>query len=640
MAIFRPSCRVRLQLRLDEVNDVERLRAGLENGEGFTSPSLASSAGPSDALAKNQAARQGVQAMRATIPKPELEKQLAALDVERSKIQRKAYGGDAAQRPENLEKRPPDNRTLDLDLMPDECSINRSNLKDCATCEVKMKWRDVPIDPRVVRSALLIATIGAVSADDWAAGIQGQRRAIDGSLLSVVNRTPGQELQFTSSSRFVGFADEWSAEFTDDGDTITITGRDVSCLMRDQQLETEHGINLELPIAEGVRELLNRFPMTRGMQVVYGLPRDPNDPLNQISEEPLGPVPAASSEKNGPIPPNNSRTKAGKPRRPVRVKKGDERESVYDHITKVLQKLALVPVMRGFTLYLLEPRTLFADPSRRRKMVWGKNLKTLSFSRRLGGVKCETIEMRSPNPVLGRTLWARYPVFAGQPASGLLGQGGSPQPTKTRQVIVGPTGAVEETILVQYVRGVTDLKLLEKIAHNVFEEIGRQEIEGSISTDEVDSFESLVEADLLDLQPGDPMEILVAKPNRLEQSGSDSGIASINPFANDPPVKSISNELQRLSSYSIAQRKQYLKGLGFSDAAAERLAEIQEQARLTSIFRIGHVNLKFTVDDGIEIDSDFHNYIYVREDPEAEQKPRQSPNTLSGAAAAASRVSK
>lgn len=640
MSVFRPSCRVRLQLRLDELNDVERLRAGLENAEGFTSPSIVAASGPADALAKNQQARTQVQKIRTTIPKPELEKQLAILNAERTKIQRKAYGGDAAQKPENLEKRPPDNRTLDLDLMPDECNINRSNLKDASTVEVRMKWRDVPIDPRVVRSALVIATIGAVSADDWEAGMRGQRRAADGSLLSVINRVPGQELQFTSSSRFVGFVDEWNAEFTDDGDSITITGRDVSSLMRDQQLETAHGINLELPIAEGVRELLNRFPMTRGMQVVYGLPRDPNDPLNQLSEEPLGPVPKLSEEKNGPVPPHNALTKNGKPRRPVRVKKSDEQESVYDHITKVLQKLALVPVMRGFTLYLLEPRTLFADPSRRRKMVWGKNLKTLSFSRRLGGLKCETIEMRSPNPVLGRTLWARYPVFAGQPASGLLGQGGSPQPSKTRQVVVGPTGAVEETILVQYVRGVTDLKLLEKVAHNVFEEIGRQEIEGSISTDEVDSFGSLVEADLLDLQPGDPMEILVAKPNATEQAASDDGIASINPFANDPPVNSISNELQRISALSIAQRKEYLTGLGFSDTAAERLAEIQEQARLTNIFRIGHVNIKFTADDGIEIDADFHNYIYVREDPEAETKPRQSPTTLSGAAAAASQVSK
>ena len=639
MAIFRPSCRVRLQLRLDELNDVERLRAGLENDAAFSSPSLVASTGPSDALAKNQQSRQQVQTMRAVVPKPQLQAQLAELDAERTKIQRAAYGGDTAQRPENLERKPPDNRTLDLDLLPDECNINRSNLKDCSTVELKMRWRDVPIDPRVVRSALIIAVMGAVPADEWARGIEGQRRS-DGSLLSVINREPGQEMRFTSTSRFVGFADEWTAEFSDDGDTITITGRDVSSLMRDQQLEAEHGINLELPIVLGVKELLDRFPMTRGMQVVYGLPRDPNDPLNQISEEPLGPVPADSTEKNGPVPGGLGRLKNGKPRRPPRTKKSDERESLWDHITKVIQRLALVPVMRGFTLYLLEPRTLFSDPARRRKMVWGKNLKNLSFSRRLGGVKCETIEMRSPDPTTGRTLWARYPVFSGNAASGLLGKGGSPQPTKTRQVVVGPTGAAEETILVQYVRGVRDQKQLEKIARNVFEEIGRQEIEGSLETDEVSSFDSLVEADLLDLWPGDPMEILVAKPNKLEQSNADSGIASINPFAHEPPVNSISNELQRLTALSVAQRKEYLKGLGFSDSAAQRLAEVQEQARLTSVFRIGHVNLKYTTSDGIEIDADFHNYIYVREDPEAENKPRQSPTTLSGAAAAASQVSK
>lgn len=632
---------MRLQLRLDEVNDVERLRAGLETSDqAISAPSIGATAGPEAALKSNQEARAQVQAMRVSLPPPELQRELARLDAERAKIQRKAYGGDKTQKPESLEKKPPDHRTLDLDLMPDECNISRANLKDASTFDVIMKWRDVPIDPRVVRSALLIGVIGAVSADDWAAGIQGQARREDGSLRSVINREPGQELRFTSSSRIVGFVDEWSAKFSDDGDTIQLTGRDCSSLMRDQQLETEHGIDLELPIALGVTELLNRFPMTRGMKVVYGLPRDPNDPLNQISEEPLGPVPANSSEKNGPIPGGNGRTENGKPRKPPRAKKSDDRESVWDHITKVLQRLALVPVMRGFTLYLFEPRTLFQDPSRRRKMVWGKNLKGLSFSRRLGGVKCQTIEVRSPNPAIGRTLWARYPVFAGQPASGLLGQGGSPQPSKTRQVVVGPTGAVEEQILVQYVRGVSDLKQLENVAHNVFEEIGRQEIEGAFETDDVDSFGSLVEADLLDLQPGDPMEILVAKANRLEESNADPGIAGINPFASDVPVNSISNELQRLTNLSVAQRKEYLKELGFSDAAAQRLAEVQENARLTTVFRIGHVNIHYTADDGIEIDADFHNYIYVREDAKAEQQPRQSPTTLSGAAAAASQVSK
>ena len=164
-------------------------------------------------------------------------------------------------------------------------------------------------------------------------------------------------------------------------------------------------------------------------------------------------------------------------------------------------------------------------------------------------------------------------------------------------------------------------------------------IEGSIETDEVESFDSVVEADLLDLWPGDPMEVLVAKPTSIDQPQPDAGIGGINPLASDPPPANLSSELQRLNALSVAERKRYLEGLGFSESAAQRLAEVQEQARLTSIFRIGHVNLKYSTEDGIEIDADFHNYIYVREDPEAEQKPRQQPATLSGAASAASQVS-
>ena len=630
---------MRLQLRLDEGNDVARLRSGLERGGGFKAPSLGATAGPSAALAANADARAQLNQQRVVIPKPKLEQELARLDAERAAIQRKAFGGSEAQRPESLEKKPPDNRTLDLDLLPSTCNVSRCNLKDSDTVDLTIDWRDVPIDPRVVRSALVIAVVGAVPADEWEAGMRGERRP-DGSLRSVVERQPGQELRFTSSSRFVGFVDEWTCSFSDDGDTISMTGRDVSALLRDQQLEAEHGIDLELPISLGVKELLDRFPMTRGMQVVYGLPRDPNDPMNMITEEPFGPVPANSTEKNGPVPGAGKLGKGkGKGKMRARTKKSDERESLWDHVMKVLQRLALIPVVRGFTLYILEPRTLFADPRRRRKMVWGQNLKALSFSRKMGGVKCQTIEMRSPDPIQGRTLWARYPVFEGQPASGLLGKGGSPQPTKTRSVVVGPTGAADDAILVQYVAGVRDQKRLENIARNVFEEIGRQEIEGSIETDEIESFDSVVEADLLDLWPGDPMEVLVAKPTSIDQPQPDAGIGGLNPFASDPPPANLSSELQRLNALSVAERARYLQGLGFSDAAAQRLAEVQEQARLTSIFRIGHVNLKYSTEDGIEIDADFHNYIYVREDPEAEQQPRQQPSTLSGAASAASKVS-
>lgn len=615
MPIYRPSCRVRVQLRLDELDDTQGVQAKLERGAG--SPSVGATAPttaiPDTTVAENRNALAALNQNRANVSPPEYRRELSRLHQERGELMRRATGGAGTgtqEAPISLREDDSDEKNVIFDFLPRDALIGRNGLHDASTIDLTLDYRDLPIDPRAVRACLVGVVIGTVSADDYAAGMLEQRRRPDGSLLSVVSRTPGQENWLKSSTRFVGFVDNWYTEHTDDGDVVRLSGRDVSALLRDQKMPEGQSIDMTKPIIAGIRELVDKPVMTRGMRVVYGTPFQADGSVFVFDED--GPVPAASGEL-GPVPADSvGRTRKGRKGQAVRsTRRSDHEESMWDHIVKTVVNLGLVPVLRGFTLYILEPRTFGLNETfGRRKMVWGANLSSVTFERKLGGVRSPTIEIRCADPAIGRTRWARYPVLDGEPSSGILGKEGSPQPVQSRANKISPNGQSQEEVQVEIVRGVTDLEALERIAANSYEMISRQELHGSFETDDLESFDTTEEADLLDLQPGNPIEILVARPESQR--------------ASDAPSTSSDNEttLQKLNGMSSGARAAYLRSLGFAEKVAQRLAAAQERVRLLPLFRTKNANIAFSVDEGVRISVDFENYVVVREDTDTRRIPK------------------
>lgn len=622
MGFYRPSCRVRLQLRIDEMADTAKLEGGLElnppTGPSFGTGLPATQQGARQGLEQNLQKRELLEQKRGTIPSDQYDREKAQLNREREQLQgvRSLTAGQRVPDFIDPDKGAQDGLTVIFDVLPQAVTVERNAMKDADTAKLTLDFRDVPIDPRIVRACFVSVALGAVSADEYEAGMAGRRRE-DGSLRSLVQREPGQELRLDSTTRFTGFVDEWETRFTEDGDTVELRCRDVSAVLRDQRFYAQDGraqsIDLNQPIADGVQQLVNQFPSTRGIQVVFGTPTDPADPLNVLTPD-FGPTPSG-------IMPRLRRSKKGKV---ARATAKVSNQSVWDHLTDVVLRLGLVPVLRGFTLYLLEPRVLFADLTGSRRMVWGRNVKTLRFARKLGGAKSDTIEVRSPDPTIGRTRWARYPVLKGEPSSGILGQPGSPQPTTTRASNIGPTGKADETVRVMSVPAVSDLATLERVAENVFNEIGRQEIEGELETDDLDSFESPEELDLLRLLPGEPVQVLVASP--IESAGPLSPAVA-------KETRSSSN-LQELQAQSVAARTDYLTGLGLNRQTAERLAVAQEKVRLVSTFRASRVSLMWDVEDGVSVGIQFYNFIVVREAPKDALGNREQPGIDAKATAA------
>lgn len=575
MPIFRPSCQVRLQLYLDEGAKLVQPKVP-QKSAGF---GLMSSV--SGALEKNLADRAALGAIKGTLSLPEFEKTKRQLDLERDALEAMDTGPKQSF-PNGVDPKlsAADNMVI-FTAIPIMATVSRAPTKDADTAQIIFAFRDVPIDPRCMRSAFVAITLGTVERDDYVDGmVKGKRRGSDGSPLSLVKHEEGQEKLLHSSTRFVGYVATWECSFEEGGDTITLNCIDMSCVMRQQKLLGHH-IDLLLPIEVGVQRLIDEFVTSKGVKVVLGTP------LGDDVQKPTGNLIPADAI------PKPLKTKRGKV---AQSKQKSEEMTVWDHIADNVFKLGLTPIMRHFTLYLVESRLLFRDLLHSVRMVYGSNVQHLKITRKMEGITTDTIEVRCPDRSIGRVMWARYPVLNGEPTSGILGKPGSPQPTVSRATKITPNGTGHEQVRVLNIRGIASLAALEKIAEATFNEMGRQEIFGTFGTHEIDSFESKVEGDLLDLQSGDAVAVLIAQQNEKR-------------------VETGANTLQELQAMSVAARQKYLEGLGIATKQAEKLALAQEQAQLQSVFRCGMVTIRWTVDDGVSVESDFYNFIVVREDP-------------------------
>jgi len=584
---FAPSCSVKLTLRLEEFADTGDLNELLPSPDFDTvlpdpfhelPPRSSEPAGDdsqASQLRENQQRITALRRQRDELPADQFDTQLSQLQAERQIIMDSSRQAedDEGTAPPSVAGSPPDDLTVVGQILPRSATIERNGLATCDTASIAINYTDAPIDPRIIRAAHVEILLGVVSAQNHEDGIERGETRADGSLVSVVGRQDSGLL--LGATRFVGFVDTWGGSYAEGGDTLTMECRDMSSSIRDTRLVPGESIDLTQPITEGVSRFLDRIgPMTRGISVIYEGEGDPPTP--------------------GDLMPPSRRPRRGRVAR--RGRSGGERMSAWDHITDVVRGIGLLPVMVGWVLKLIEPRTLYGTESARR-MVYGRNISELTFKRNLQGVKVPTIEVRSYDPDQGRTLWARYPTPTGQPSSGVLGVGQQPRPRRANRV--PPSGATpDDEIRVMSVEGVTDQDTLVRVARSSFEQLGKQELEGSFSTSDAWSYEmEPEEADLLKIDAGDPVELLIAQHEAQDDD------------------QATGTTLGRITAQERLRRRDYLVGLGWDRLVAERLARLQDATGFQTVFRTQLASLAFDVDSGIKVDVDFINYITVREEP-------------------------
>ncbi len=610
MTIFYPSARIQLAIRVEEFADDGSLVSRLEDEAGLpeTSTEAASApstdaAGPADrAVLEEQLA--SVESSIATIEEDpgvvvtgDPEAALVRLRAQREQLLSQlgvgAAGSAPVDAPPLIDGPSPDNRQVFGTIVPVSVQIERNGIRTADTASVVINYTDAPFDPRLIRAAAIEITLGVVSPEDYAAGMAGERRE-DGSLRSLVPRSTtlaGPESRSAQTTRFVGWVDTWQITFDEsEGDTISLECRDLSAIFFDTPLATGSGIDLTVPIDQGVSDFLNTYNQTRGIRVVYGRPGsvDPG----------IAPTPASSA-------PTTTRSRRGRALRQRRS--GDAQQNLWDHITEACARVGLVPIIYDYELHICEPRTFYVGSDVPRSMVYGRNLKHLEFTRKLGGNRVPTIEVRCFQPASGRTAWARWPCSEGAPRFGEIGINDPPRtPRRPNEPSVSGHNPTER-IQTYSVRGVEDGETLLRVARNLFEQIGRQEIEGNFETDDISSWESADPADILNLDNGDGVELLVSGSGSVEDA---TGLTTA-----------------QIASLTREARADYYRRLGWPTATAEAFARLQDATANQTIFRAQNVRLQWDAEQGFGAVVDFINFVEVREERTA--VPEASPEYIS-----------
>lgn len=598
MPIYRPSARVKLVIRLEEGTNTEALRANLPATAGapvggaktFSAREFEIASTPQEARAqldRIQQTLENLQRLRSELPADELLYEESDLMRQRDRLQDIAAPG--ASLPESLGGAPPDNLVVLGTILPQSFRVERNGLRVADTANIVLDWRDAPFDPRTIRSVGVEIIYGVIPQEDYAAGMAGQERT-DGTRLSVVRRTDITQPPPEGADRFVGFADSWGVSFKG-ADTITIDCRDLTGLLLDTPVSAANPINLDVPIDQGVRELLDRYPATRGMKVVYGAP----------GERSSAPTPGRAI-------PVSARPRRGRQGGAQRAREGDTETNIWDMVTEVCTTLGLVPLIVDEVLQLVLPRTFYAGRDTTRAMIYGRNLSELNIDRKLGGVKVPTVEIRSYDPDIGRTRWARFPVPGNAPRAGIFGDSDPPLPVRANDV--PPSGNVPDDKVMTYtLNGITNPETLANAAESIFHQVGRQEMEGNFATKDVWSWEQYEDgsgaglrprpvdaADLLRVRSGDPIEIVIAA---FERGGAEPGEEPFN--------------AGELAAMSGSARANFLRSLGWSQEAAERFSRIHDELAMQTVFRTGNVRIEFDGQQGFRIAADFINFLEIRE---------------------------
>ena len=487
-----------------------------------------------------------------------------------------------------------------IGIVPRSASVTIPGYRQAGTFNIELAFRDLPLDPRVIRAMAVDIHLDAVAAQDFGDGMT--------SNFDAATRRPS--IIGTSEDNILlrGLADTVVVEYGDRETVVRIDGRDLRGMLLDTSVPAKilACIDVNKPIDEVVRHIVQKLHPQGG-----GVPVDVD-----ASEWPGGQVPSPATLSDV--------TRAnldalGQSLRP-NAKGEVQQVNFWDLITTYCFLVGGVPHFVGPRLRIRPAKTLFdarrqeqagfkGDPDTPfsggqprnvqppfsktpeqfnfRRVVFGRDIKSLSFERKLAGVKVPVIECVS------------YDTGGGVRGEGRLLKVQFPPSTEeaARTTGVAPSGKTAQTDVLRIdVPGVTSKDRLETIAENLYHEIGRQELGGSVETKNLASFGGdNRDPDLVRLRPGDPVEI------RVDASG-------LGVFP--PPISELTNAEGRSPEQQI---KEVAERIGDENLARVLVAQSRGEVNaLQRVFRVANVKFDWSKDTGIGIAFDFQNFVEAR----------------------------
>lgn len=510
-------------------------------------------------------------------------------------------------------------KILDIQPLMSDRTVNGHRLAD--ELNLKVSWKDVPFDVRIIRAILVLHFEGTVPARNFERGQRSRGFIDDGGYLVSARR---------SNLKFIGFVDQISDTHSASDDVINMKCRDLTSVLLDTKLPklTRKTIQGGQNIVEVINNLLNTLQFTAGEFIRGPVVRPEGTVLPTLDRKRYDKLKTTAASRN-------AAADAGNDAQPHIVrnstKGGNSGESYWDAITDLCVSHGLLPYIELDQLIIQPPRTLFTsgnqvagtagisqfptdyrigigdtnDPIRR--MVYGANLEGLSFQRKLSRIKAPYVRVLSFNPNVTdperRLLEAIHPPRTpdGRKVSTKIGVTGNKPQIEIQQVIV---------------TGIIDQDQLQSIAEAAYEMMGRQHLGVKLRTSDLASFSNHPDfdpnedPDLLDLKAGDPIRMITV-PND-DSPNNFFGVAELNKLI-DRARRSF-RATGNVPEFNDAVR--FLRSKGYSDEDAQQLITILRAVNLESELRVFSMNVSLDLQGGdVSIQIDARNYVRVREDP-------------------------
>jgi len=491
-----------------------------------------------------------------------------------------------------------------IGIVPRSCGVELPGYRQAGTFNLEIAFRDLPLDPRVIRALGVAIHLDTVTPSNFADGMTDQNLFGDSQFDSSKRRASIIET-VPENLLLAGLVDNIVTEHADGMSIVRLEGRDLRGILLDTPIssKTLQSVKLDRPINEVVSHIVNSLhPSGSGIKVQVdasewpsGIPNPQTvDDVTRINLDAAGESIKATA-------------------------KGEAGEvNFWDLITNLCFLVGGVPHFVGSVLRIRPARTLFdarrqeevflagdSTPFRNglprnlrapqvrgeeqiafRRITYGRDIRRLSFERKLGGVKVPVVEAVS------------YDTSGKTRGKDRLLKVQFPETPKARATSTGASGKTPQTDIIRIkVPGVKNKKRLLEIAKDVYQEIGRQEIGGAIETKNLTSFGGdNQDPDLVRLRPGDPVEI------RVDASGLS---------AFPPPIAPLTD----IEGQSFEQQvKEVTARLGDARLARALVsANRGETAGLTKTFRTATVRYDWA-DVGLGIAFDFQNFVEARYD--------------------------
>lgn len=543
-----------------------------------------------------------------------------------------------------------------LARIPKKCSVEIPAYRQAGKFRMTFDYRDLPIDPRLMRATGVEIYMDSVQADDFAKSVPQVNP--QGGRASAITATSRLSTLKASPENLVmqGIVDSWQVSHSTRGSEVTIEGRDLVGMFLNTPVTAEAIAKVKLgrPIDAVVRDLI--APMqgwAAGMQVLAA----PDAEWSGNSVPRVG----EAITKQVTVPKVRRAVKEGSG---IRLSAGADPDKLnfWDVITRWCYYVGGVPYITvmpdtqnvslaaqragGFmnpykvTLMIRPANSLytqwdasdqgtkqrppFKDGKRRpvgeesfavRRMMFGRNVEELTFERKYTGrtipkvvtlVGYDTssdergsdraVEVSFPTDVVEKAV-ERNKAIAAQAEAARKARLANPE--KARPSRVAPSGEIAATDVIRIpMPGVTNKARLLALAEAIYNEIGRGELGGACRTKNLSSFGAGNEdPDLVRLRPGDGIKLVV------DQRPLEARLPSVSP---------LNSQSRQNRAEMAADLEKRLGDTNLANAIATTLTNSLPSELNT--YRVSNVKFDWDISSGIAVAFDFHNFVAIRAD--------------------------